>query len=115
MPRWSMTWQRVLVSSGIAVLAALVLAALSGVALDASPARPAASFIFTAAGDYGSTSNTDGVLDGIAASGAQFNLALGDLSYANPNTFPETSWCSYVRARVGDSFPFELIAGNHDA
>jgi hypothetical protein len=37
---------------------------------------------------------------------------LGDLSYAGA---PESAWCDFVKAHVGPTFPFELIAGNHDA
>ena len=36
-----------------------------------------------------------------------------DLSYANLT--PESSWCDYVQSHVGSTFPFELIAGNHDS
>lgn len=68
-------------------------------------------FIFTSVGDYGSTSNTDAVLDGIGASGSKFNLALGDLSYGS---ISEVEWCKYVKSHVGEDIPFELVIGNHD-
>src|ERR687887_2174505 len=51
-------------------------------------------------------------MDYMGASGAAFNLALGDLSYA---TGQEPVWCDFVKAHAGPTFPFELIAGNHDA
>lgn len=70
------------------------------------------SFTFTAVGDLGGTTNTDAVLNGIAASGANLQLTLGDLSYGSKS--PETAWCSYVQSLVGSSFPFELVSGNHD-
>jgi hypothetical protein len=70
------------------------------------------SFIFTAAGDYGASSATSDGLDLVASSGADLNLALGDFSYSD--LAPESSWCDYVKARVGSTFPFELIAGNHE-
>jgi 3',5'-cyclic AMP phosphodiesterase CpdA len=47
----------------------------------------------------------------MARSGASFNLALGDLSYTDA---PESEWCDYVHSRVGDKFPFQLVAGNHE-
>lgn len=68
---------------------------------------------FTAVGDFGATNKTSAVLDAIAASGASFHLALGDLSYGALR--PESSWCDYVKSHVGSEFPFELIAGNHDS
>lgn len=79
---------------------------------NASPAAPTTSFTFTAAGDFGGTANTDTVLSGIGAAGAQFHLTLGDLSYGDKS--PETAWCSYVQGKVGANFPFELVSGNHD-
>jgi hypothetical protein len=68
---------------------------------------------FTAVGDFAATTNTSSVLDTIAASGASFHLALGDLSYGAIR--PESAWCDYVKSHVGSQFPFELIAGNHDS
>lgn len=79
---------------------------------NASPSSRASSFSFTAAGDFGGTTNTDAVLNGIASAGAQFHLTLGDLSYGT--YAPESAWCSYVQSKVGASFPFELVSGNHD-
>jgi len=70
-------------------------------------------FTFTAVGDYAATTNTSAVLDTIAASGAPFHLALGDLSYGAIQ--PESAWCNYVKSDVGSQYPFELIAGNHDS
>src|SRR5215203_7283957 len=70
------------------------------------------SFVFTTVGDYGGSSNTDAVLTGIANAGADFNLALGDLSYGS--YVPETAWCNYIKSKVGSAFPFQLGAGNHE-
>lgn len=69
------------------------------------------AFIFTSVGDYGNTVNTTKVLEGIAKSGAKFNLAAGDLSYAE---ISEDKWCEYVKSNVGEDFPFQLIMGNHE-
>jgi hypothetical protein len=71
------------------------------------------SVIFAAAGDHGSGAATTASLRALAASGATFYLALGDLSYGSARTEPE--WCERVRASVGARYPFELVAGNHDA
>ena len=48
----------------------------------------------------------------MAKSGASFFLAIGDLSY-NEVT-PESAWCDYVKQRVGATFPFEVLVGNHE-
>src|SRR3712207_5352658 len=69
------------------------------------------SFAFTAAGDYGSSKDASATLDLIARSGADFNLALGDLSYTDA---PESAWCEYISSKVGETFPFQLVAGNHE-
>src|SRR5512143_2309353 len=73
----------------------------------------ASPFTFTAVGDYAATTNTSAVLDTIAASGAPFHLALGDLSYGAIQ--PDSAWCDYVKSHVGSQYPFELLAGNHDS
>jgi uncharacterized protein YbdZ (MbtH family) len=70
------------------------------------------SFSFTAGGDIGGNPNASTALDLIAQSGSQFHLAIGDLSYSEIS--PESAWCSYVQSRVGSSFPFELLSGNHE-
>ncbi len=72
---------------------------------------PTQGFTFTAAGDYGSGPATAATLDGIGQSGAAFHLALGDFSYSNE---PESSWCGFVTDRVRATFPFLLVAGNHE-
>lgn len=70
------------------------------------------AFVFTAAGDYAWTEETAATLELMARSGASFNLALGDFSYNS--VLPESSWCDFVQSKVGDSFPFQLLAGNHE-
>lgn len=69
-------------------------------------------FIFGAAGDHNDGSFAVASLDRLAQSGADFYLALGDMSYDNVN--PESQWCDLVKAHVGSTFPFELVAGNHE-
>lgn len=69
---------------------------------------------FTAAGDYGSSAtSTAGVLTALAAGGSDAHFALGDLSYGV--TGAEDAWCSFVKQRVGEGFPFELLSGNHES
>lgn len=70
------------------------------------------SFSFTAGGDIGGNNKTSTTLDLIAQSGSNFHLAIGDLSYSEIS--PESKWCSYVQSRVGSTFPFELLSGNHE-
>src|SRR5712692_2699944 len=70
------------------------------------------SFSFTAGGDIGGNNKTSSTLDSIAQSSSSFHLAIGDLSYSEIT--PESAWCSYVQSRVGSTFPFELISGNHE-
>jgi hypothetical protein len=71
------------------------------------------SVTFAAAGDHGSGAATTASLRALAASGATFYLALGDLSYGSARAEP--AWCARVRDSVGARYPFELVAGNHDA
>jgi len=52
------------------------------------------------------------VLNAVKTSGVNFFLAVGDLSYSDVK--PESAWCDFVKARVGSTFPFELVSGNHE-
>src|SRR3989304_8404357 len=70
------------------------------------------SFVFTSSGDFGASSDTERVLEAIVDSGSRFHLALGDLSYSQIK--PESVWCEFVKSKVGDTFPFQLVAGNHE-
>jgi Calcineurin-like phosphoesterase len=73
---------------------------------------PGGSFSFAVAGDYGQNSNTTSVLNAINTSGATFTVALGDFSYVPGSS--EIPWCNFVKASVGSTYPFELLAGNHE-
>jgi PKD repeat protein len=68
---------------------------------------------FTAAGDYGASANTAGVLSALASGGSDAHLALGDLSYGV--TGEEAAWCDFVKNQVGDKFPFQVLSGNHES
>ena len=70
------------------------------------------SFVFTAAGDHDyEYQGINESLDAIANSGSSFYLALGDFSYGQTS---EQNWCNYVKSRVGATFPFELLSGDHE-
>jgi hypothetical protein len=69
-------------------------------------------FSFTASGDIGATSNSEGTLQAIKNTGSNFHLALGDFSYGQLQ--PETAWCNFIKSKLGSNFPFELVSGNHD-
>jgi hexosaminidase len=58
------------------------------------------TFTFTAAGDYGFDDAAAATLELIRPAGADFHLALGDLSYSP--TRLETDWRDFVTARVGE-------------
>jgi Glycosyl hydrolase family 99/Calcineurin-like phosphoesterase len=72
----------------------------------------AGSFIFGAGGDVGANSRSDASLRAIGPSGASFFLSLGDADYDETPT--DAAWCDYVKARVGNTFPFEIVTGNHE-
>ncbi|HEY5520684.1 MAG TPA: metallophosphoesterase [Candidatus Limnocylindrales bacterium] len=95
----------------------LIIGCLLGLAVASyAAARPARaddpSFSFTVAGDYASSPRTDTVLNGIKMAAPNFNIAVGDFSYSS--TSSEQAWCDYVRSKVGNDLPFELISGNHE-
>ncbi len=77
-----------------------------------SYSKALASFTFSAVGDYAATTDTNSVLTGISNSGSAFDLAIGDMSY--DQLMPESSWCTYVKSYLGNSYPFELLVGNHE-
>lgn len=74
------------------------------------------AFTFAAAGDLGARTATARSLALLDRSPADLFVALGDLSYADVPS--ESGWCDYVKDRLptkGADFPFELLAGNHEA
>lgn len=73
----------------------------------------AASVRFSVLGDIDSTRNSDAVLRSIAARRDDFTLAVGDLSYGDAGQ--EDTWCRFVSQRVGETYPFELVSGNHES
>ena len=96
-------------AKGWVLVVLALLCAASGAVGAPSPER----VHFTAAGDYNSGSAAASVLEGMAAADPDLNLALGDLSYGV--TGQEQAWCDFVKSKVGEGFPFELLAGNHES
>jgi hypothetical protein len=83
---------------------------------DTATAAAVPGFTFAAAGDLGANRNTAASLERLDRSAADFFLALGDLDY--DETRSDAAWCDYVQRRLpskGGAFPFELLAGNHEA
>jgi PKD repeat protein len=82
-----------------------------GATVSAAPAAGAVHF--TAAGDFSAGTNAGAVLTKINSLDSDLSLALGDLSYGA--TGEEQAWCDFVTSKVGPGYPFELVAGNHEA
>jgi len=93
------------------------------VVLQGTPAQGVGSFTFGAVGDHGSSANARTVLRAVGAADPDFFLSLGDLSY---DTIRPSSWCQMVQDELnlgsgrpagdpyGETYPFELVEGNHD-
>jgi hypothetical protein len=96
---------------GIAA-AALLLVAVALVVNRPLQSEAATAFSFGVVGDFGANAQTTSVLNAAHASGVDTFFAIGDLSY-NQVT-PESAWCDFVKSSVGSSYPFELLAGNHE-
>ncbi|MCU0693324.1 MAG: metallophosphoesterase [Polyangiaceae bacterium] len=93
--------------------AALAAIPLVGLLVQVPQAGAANEVHLVAAGDFGARAATDTVLTKMAQLAPDAALALGDLAYEDVPS--ESAWCSYVKARVGEGFPFELISGNHES
>ena len=98
-------------------LLAVIVALLASTSLTLLPAPVGADvaptgFTFGAAGDFGANSNAAATFSTLAGSGTDLFFAVGDLSYSQVT--PESAWCNYVKTRVGSSYPFEIVSGNHE-
>lgn len=72
-------------------------------------------FTFTVAGDWGSGTNAQNNLALIPSTGSMFTIVPGDLAYASSTSAnKEPQWCQMVKAKVGDTYPFQLVTGNHE-
>jgi len=101
------------VRSVFAAIAFLGLAALPGVVAPAAQAAELVpSFSFGAAGDMGANSDASATLTTLAGAGTNFFLHLGDTTYGQ---LSESDWCTFVTNRVGTSYPYEVVAGGHEA
>ena len=82
-----------------------------------TPASPSStekpSLTFAALGDIGSDSNASDVLTALGKAGTDLSIVVGDLSYGKVGQ--EAQWCDFVKERVGASYPFEVLSGNHDS
>jgi calcineurin-like phosphoesterase family protein len=76
-----------------------------------APAEDAEIFRFATVGDFGLTDNTRKTLQQTKAQEPDYILALGDMSYGKTD---EYSWCNTIKAELGPTAAFQLIAGNHD-
>lgn len=70
------------------------------------------SFTFGAAGDFGQPSQMEWTINSIATRKPAFFIALGDLSYGGMGS--EKAWAEYVRGKLGNTYPFEVLTGNHE-
>lgn len=95
---------------GYLVLTLALLLGLTGPSAIAEPDEP--TLRVAAVGDFSTSAQASGVLQGIGNSEADLAIALGDLSY---QTTDEQLWCDFVTSRVGAGYPFELLAGNHES
>lgn len=94
-------------------LALLSTAAIAGSMVLMPPVGAANEVHLVAAGDFGARAATNTVLTALGQMDPDAAIALGDLAYRDAT--PESAWCSYVKQRVGEGFPFELISGNHES
>jgi PKD repeat protein len=99
----------------VPIAIAVVVTTVAATELGRVPPRAGAAteVHLTAAGDYGARATTATVLQKIADLDPDAHLALGDFAYTDVAS--ENAWCSYVKARLGEGFPFELISGNHES
>ncbi|MCA1841628.1 MAG: metallophosphoesterase [Actinobacteria bacterium] len=80
----------------------------------AGPAPADGSFVFDGGGDMGCSPDAAATLERIHTSGADFSLHFGDMAYDQAAAPYEATWCSFVHARLGDAFPYEIVTGGHD-
>ncbi len=70
------------------------------------------TIVFASGGDHTNNSIFQAALDSLGATGLDFYFAVGDLGFTGVGN--ERSWCENIRAKLGSSFPFQLLSGNHD-
>ncbi len=70
------------------------------------------AFRFGVAGDLGGVGAAADSFAALAKDKPDFFLAIGDLSY--DDIAPEKAWCNFVKEQLGDTYPFEVLVGNHE-
>lgn len=70
------------------------------------------SLSFSVSADFSTSAEAVKVLQGMAQSKSDFAIALGDLGYSGVGN--EHEWCNLAKQHLGETYPFEIIAGNHD-
>lgn len=98
----------------LALILILMLVVVGGTLVRTPSSDAAPEVRLTAAGDYQAQSTTDGVLVRTKELDPNANLALGDLAYGDFGN-DEYAWCDYVKSKVGEGFPFQLVSGNHES
>ncbi|UCH24965.1 MAG: hypothetical protein JSV66_13575, partial [Trueperaceae bacterium] len=79
---------------------------------DSDPGPGVGSVSFAAGGDFGGKDSRGGtVLNDLAMRDVAAFLLLGDVSY---NELSAQGWCDWVHWYLGDTFPMQLIVGNHE-
>lgn len=71
----------------------------------------ATSFSFSSTGDYGTGTAFRNNITKIKDLNDSFHVAVGDFAYGGD----PTSWGNTIKGILGTSYPFQLVAGNHDA
>ncbi len=100
--------------SGVVAAVVLVGAAIALAFVVTAPGAHGDTEIhLTAAGDYGARTTSESVLQKIADLDPDAHLAVGDFEYQDAS--PESAWCNFVKEKVGEGFPFELVSGNHES
>ncbi len=68
---------------------------------------------FAAAGDFGGKNDQAGILmNDMKYRDIDAFLLLGDMAYSQIT--PELAWCDWVHSYLGNNYPFEIVAGNHE-
>ncbi|HEV2120421.1 MAG TPA: hypothetical protein VGS11_10010 [Candidatus Bathyarchaeia archaeon] len=97
---------------GLVALICMIALSATGTTVPVSHAATATSFTFSVGGDHGASltaGDTAASLSRLAASGSDFYLAIGDLSY--DGAIDGTNWCSQFKGSYNN---VEVLAGNHD-
>ncbi len=72
---------------------------------------PTELFRFATVGDFDLNDKTRQTLTQIKKQNVDFVIGLGDMSYGKVD---EYTWCDAIKDQVGETLPFQVIAGNHD-